>query len=198
MIVSPEHFRYLYVQRGEVAHAYEKGFDSWKAAYEASLDAIYDSIVPALPADASEILDVGGGLGGIGVLLCRRYPSACYRVLDGRSDDPKVLRHARTFNNAAVSADFLRANGVGDFGFYDLRDEFDRRFDLVVSFAAWCFHIPPSEYLDRVRNALAPNATVILDVRRDHTDWQEDLVAAFGQPKILDEGRKHVRYAWKT
>ena len=198
MIVNPEHFRYLYVQRGEVSDAYKQGFEVWKRAYESSLQAIEESIASALPRSCTEILDVGGGMGGIGVLLSRRYPSAGYRILDGVSDSPEVRSHSSTFNNALVASDFLSANGVENFGFYEPCDGFDRKFDLVVSFAAWCFHVPPARYLDRVSDALAPHATVILDVRKTRDEWIESLCERFGIPVVLAEGKKHVRLAWQT
>jgi hypothetical protein len=198
MIVSPEHFRYLLIQRGEVSDAYvTQGFEGWKQAYEASLRAIVRSMEPALPADARSILDVGGGLGGLGVFLSRRYPSAGYWVLDGASDRAEVRSHSKTFSNAVIAADFLRRNGVTEFGFYEPCDGFDRTFDLVVSTAAWGFHIPPSEYLSRVREALAPHATVILDVRSEKPEWFRELNAAFGDGVILETGKKHTRCAWQ-
>lgn len=198
MIVTPEHFRYLYIQRGEVADAYQRGFNEWKRAYERSLEAIMASVDGALPQDCRSVLDVGGGMGGIGVLLGRRYPSAGYWVLDGVSDEPEVRRHSSTFNNAVVASDFLRANGVTEFGFYEPCDGFDRKFDLVVSFAAWCFHIEPYVYLNRVLAALEPKATIILDVRKSREDWIDDLCAVLGDPINLETGKKHVRLAWQT
>ena len=198
MIVKPEHFRYLYVQRGEVSDAYAQGFDHWKLAYEASLEKVVESMAPALPTDVRSILDVGGGLGGLGVVLGRRYPSAGYWVLDGVSDGPEVRKHRETFSNAVVAADFLRANGLTEFGFYEPCDGFDRKFDLVVSTAAWCFHIEPYVYLNRVMAALAPKATVILDVRKSREDWIDDLCATLGDPIQLELGKKHLRLAWQT
>lgn len=198
MIVKQKHFRYLYVQRGEVSDAYRNGFEAWQRAYEQSLEAVVDTMDRALPQDCTAVLDVGGGLGGLGVLLSRRLPSAGYWVLDGADGRAEVRRHSEPFSNAAVAADFLRANGLTKFGFYAPCDKLDRKFDLVVSTAAWCFHIPPDEYLDRVRNALLPNATIILDVRRRRRDWISQLTDAFGNPEVLDHGKKHVRLAWQT
>lgn len=198
MIIKPKHFKYLYIQRGEVSDAYRGGFDAWQRAYEQSLEALVGNMAGALPQDCTAVLDVGGGLGGLGVVLSRRLPSAGYWVLDGADGRPEVRRHSEPFNSAAVGADFLRTNGLKSFGFYAPCDELDRKFDLVVSTAAWCFHIPPDEYLDRVRNALLPNATIILDVRRRRRDWISQLTDAFGTPTALDHGKKHVRLAWKT
>ncbi len=199
MIISPKHWEYLYIQRGEVSNAYSKGFDEWKRAYEESIANVMQSIAPALPKQVDQILDVGGGMGGIGIPLTQRYKGAGYRVLDGIDDKPMVVKHATTFNNAAVAADFLAANGVKDFGHYSPTCPLDRKFDLVVSFAAWGFHFEPGEYLERVVAAMAPHATVILDVRKDRTGWAIAFLKAFGRPShVLERGKKHMRLAWQT
>jgi trans-aconitate methyltransferase len=199
MIVKQDHFKYLYLQRGEVSDAYKQGFEAWKAAYVASLSDIMDNIAPALPESCSEILDVGGGMGGIGIFLSRRYPTAGYRVLDGVDDPAEVRSHCKTFNSATCAASFLTANGVKDFGFYEPFDGFDRKFDLVVSFAAWGFHILPGDYLDRVKSALNPHATIILDIRKSRPDYLRTFLEAFGEPShVLERGKKRLRIAWKT
>jgi len=199
MIINDDHFKYLYIQRGEVSDAYRRGFAEWQAAYEASLNTIMAEISPHLPRVCSNVLDVGGGLGGMGVLLSRRFPRAAYHVVDGVADQPVVRKHAETFNDASVSADFLARNGVRRYHFYNPSVvKFPYNFDVVISFAAWGFHIAPSVYIDRVKDALAPQARIILDVRRDKREWIEELGAAFGMPTILHRGKKHVRLAWKT
>jgi hypothetical protein len=200
VIVTKDHFRYLYIQRGEVSDAYKRGFDEWQRAYEASLDAIMGNIAPALPETCGHILDVGGGMGGIGLLLRGRYPTAAYRVLDGVDDLAEVRSHHESFNNAAVAASFHRANGVLDSKWFPTSTQkFDEKFNLVISFAAWGFHIIPGDYIDLVKSALAPRAVVILDVRKTRPDWLEDLVRAFGRPShVLERGKKHVRIAWQT
>lgn len=200
MIVKPEHFKYLHIQRGEVSDAYKAGFDHWLAAYEASLAAIMASVDPVLPRHVSQILDVGGGMGGIGIHLSRRYEAAAYWVLDGVDDAPEVRSHAKTFNDAAVAASFHRANGVLNSKWVPTSTQkFDVKFDLVVSFAAWGFHIFPGDYLDLVKSALAPHATIILDVRKTRPDWLSELAEAFGRPThVLERGKKHVRIVWQT
>lgn len=200
MIVKPEHFKYLHIQRGEVSDAYKHGFDEWQRAYEASLEAIMGSIAPALPQTCSHILDVGGGMGGIGLLLRRRYETAAYWVLDGVDDGPEVRSHCKSFNNADVAASFHRANGVLNSKWVPTNTrEFPVKFDLVVSFAAWGFHILPCDYIDLVKSALAPHATIVLDIRKTRPDWLSELAAAFGRPShALERGKKHVRIAWQN
>lgn len=200
MIVKPEHFKYLHIQRGEVSDAYKSGFANWQQAYEASLDAIMASIDPVLPRQVRTILDVGGGMGGIGIHLSRRYESAAYWVLDGVDDAPEVRSHCKTFNDARVAEAFHRANGVLTSKWFPTSTQkFDEKIDLVVSFAAWGFHILPGDYLDLVKSALAPHATIILDVRKTRPDWLSELAEAFGRPThVLERGKKHVRIVWQT
>lgn len=200
MIIKPDHFKYLYIQRGEVSDAYKHGFAAWQQAYEASLAEIMDSIAPALPERCSEILDVGGGMGGVGLLLRGRYATARYRVLDGVDDDAEVRSHHKTFNNAAIARSFHEVNGVLNSEWLPTDTaKIEPEVDLVVSFAAWGFHILPGDYLDLVKSALAPHATIILDVRHSRADYLTDLVAGFGRPsQVLHRGKKIVRLAWQT
>jgi hypothetical protein len=203
VIIKPDHFKYLYIQRGEVSDAYKQGLDHWKSAYEASIEKIMENIAPALPATASHILDVGGGMAGIGIPLCRRYEAADYCVLDGVDDRPEVREHHHTFNNAAVAASFHAANDNQRIRWVPTSTTVDvlgrGKVDLVVSFAAWGFHILPGDYLDLVKGSLAPHATIILDVRRTRADYLTDLAAAFGRPShVLEKGKKHVRVAWQS
>lgn len=203
MIISPEAFQYLYIQRGEVSDAYLMGgFNAWKEAYEYSLKSIMRNIEPVLPGiENVRILDIGGGLGGIGVLLTQRLKNSCYAIIDGMMDDPEVIRHDQTFSNHVVARKFLHDNGVDCFAFYSTASSSQdlRKFDLITSFAAWGFHIAPSVYLPRVLNSLADNAVLVLDVRKDKRDWMAELVYALGEPQhTLEEGKKHVRLAWET
>lgn len=199
MIVEKEHFKYLHVQRGEVSDAFKGGFDAWKAAYLRSLDTIYESIDRVLPARCGSVLDVGSGLGGIDILLARRYPDLVVHTLDGVDDPPVVESHSKPFSSGRVTADFLKKNGVVKHIHHAPHTQaFDTKFDLVVSFAAWGFHIFPNDYLPQVKAALAKNAVVILDVRHTRRDWVEDFVRELGRPEVLERGKKHVRLAWTT
>lgn len=201
LVVDKAHFEYLLIQRGEVSDAYKGGkFSEWKAAYEASLQAIYDSIAPVLPDRCGALLDVGSGLGGIDVVLGRRYGDVLVCTLDGVNDPPTVVSHAKPFSNKEVTIDFLKKNGIQRHKHYaPFTQKFDEKFDLVVSFASWAFHYPASDYAEQVKNALAPKAKVIVDVRRTKDYWLADMIHYFGRDMtVLDRGKKHVRVAWTT
>lgn len=200
MIIDQEHFEYLVIQRGEVSDA-RHDFKVWKKAYEESLAAIYRSVLPALPPTCTRILDIGSGLGGIDVLLAAHYgrggqqPICC--LVDGVDDPPKVDWHFKTFSNQERALDFLKKNGVKFPCYFSPRNwPVSTKVDLVVSFAAYCFHIPVQDYLKDIRVSVKPGSVIILDVRRTRRDWLQELVQAFGKPKVLAEGEKFVRCAF--
>src|SRR5690606_1535319 len=191
MIIEKEHFKYLSIQRGEVSD-HRGDFQKWKAAYEASLQEIYESILPVLPAfQCPNVLDIGSGLGGIDVLLHRHYRGGSFTLLDGMADPPEVKWHNRTFSNSNIAFDFLRKNGMREVSFispYNFRmNDWARshKWDLVVSFAAYAFHIHPSDYLIQLTQSCSKDTVLIFEVRRSKRAWLELLIRHFGTPKVL-------------
>lgn len=193
MIVEPRHFEYLAIQRGEVS---DERFDFllWKAAYQRSLMRIYSSIRSTLPDRCSSVLDIGSGLGGIDVLLAKHYGGLNVCLLDGIACEARVHRHAEPFSNREVALDFQAKNGNTSVT-YCWPTPPDRTFDLIVSFAAWCFHIEPSQYIEAVKSAMHGGTTLIVDARA-RIDWHEQLRAAFGRPVILHQENKYFRMAF--
>jgi SAM-dependent methyltransferase len=193
MIIEPRHFEYLAVQRGEVSDE-RHDFKAWKAAYERSLLRIYSSIRGALPNRCTSVLDIGSGLGGIDVLLAKHFGGLDVCLLDGIDCPPEVRRHAEPFSNREVALDFQAKNGNTSV-MYCWPTPPARTFDLIVSFAAWCFHIEPMRYIDVVKAAMHENTTLVLDVRA-RVDWHDQLRAAFGRPVILHQEHKYFRMAF--
>jgi hypothetical protein len=116
--VEPQHFEFLALQRGgisDLAH----DFVPWLNAYEASLQADLRSMLPALPAEPRWMLDVGGGLSGISAKLNEHYGGINVAVLDGKACAPRIRKHGVPFNNATMTSQFLRLNGVQNQIFFD-------------------------------------------------------------------------------
>jgi SAM-dependent methyltransferase len=150
LAISRDAYPYLVVQRGALDDM--KGdAGTWIAKYIDVVCSEFRSIEPYLPEECESILDVGSGLGGIDALLNEHYGGNCQvTLLDGVRDPPQVTTHNQTFNDMAVAKDFLAANGVGRFDFIDANDDHrlaPRRYDLIVSFKSWCFHIEPERHL---------------------------------------------------
>lgn len=200
MIIEPKHFEYLVVQHGSVSN--ERGdFAKWKAAYESSLAGIYEQVRGILPERCDRVLDIGSGLGGINVLIGEHYDDCpAVRLVDGEDTPPVVRWSFEPYNNMKVAGDFLWKNGVKDFGYYTPGNlalkPGEEKFDLVVSFFAYGYHIHPGNYLEDLMKVTRKDTVVILDVRRAKEVWLQLLVEELGVPKVLHRADKYVRVAF--
>lgn len=162
-------YPYLVAQRGALDDMRDNQ-SLWLAKYREVLESELTSIAPYLPASCKTILDVGGGMGGIDVLLNEHYGGDCeVTILDGINDLPQVTKHADTFSSKETARDFLMINGVRQVNFIDANAaelKAPHFYDLVVSFKAWCFHIPAERYAKFVSScSIAGQTRIICDVR---------------------------------
>lgn len=169
IVITENAFPYLVAQRGALDDM-RGDRDLWCRRYQEILNSEMRMIEPYLPETCDSILDVGGGMGGIDILLNRHFNGSHITILDGLSDPPMMQKHAETFSNMGAAADFLKMNGVTGYDFLDANSagwKPTRYYDLVVSFKSWCFHIEPRRYLDVVLQSCIPGKTkLIIDVRR--------------------------------
>lgn len=195
MIIEPKHFEYLVIQHGRVSDE-RHSFAKWKAAYLASLDSIFESFRSVLPERVGSMLDIGSGLGGIDVLLSRHYDHPRIYLLDGLDDPPEVKSHHKTFSDSNVMLDFQRKNGT----LYPCHTDVvpGTKLDLVVSFSAFAFHIPPTTYIDDLKASTHDKTRLIFDVRRTKEEWLAQLIHAFGVPTVLLRENKSVRVAFRA
>lgn len=196
MIIEPTHFEYLSIQRGEVSDA-RHDFEKWKLAYLGSLREIAESIWPMLPEKCERVLDMGSGLGGIDLLLSKRFKTATFDLLDGTDYKPHVYNHNIPFSNEAVALDFHKKNGNERVECVWPRIPEGRTYDLILSFAAYCFHIHPINYFDQLRRAARPDTRIIFEVRRERRDWLAQLVKEFGKPVVMAKREKFVRVGFR-
>lgn len=192
LTVTDAAFPYLVVQQGAL-DGLKGDRAAWEAAYNAKMAALFADISAVLPERCHQILDVGGGMGGIDALLARHYDGAQVCILDGEADPPIVRRHAETFNDMGVTRDFLAANGVPGFCWNTPDHQVIWRSDLIVSFGSWCFHYPPAVYLDFVKRCCHPGTILILEVRNGRPDWQVELERVFAPASAIHTAEKFTR-----
>lgn len=141
--ISDDAFAFLYLQRGGCSHITDRG--EFERAYEIELATQFESIRPCLPQKLNCLtLDIGGGMGSIHAHLRDDYDHYHAHIVDGIDSPREVIRHNAPFNNAMVATDFLAENGVNSVSFTSPEIDFAETygdFDLVISFAAYCFHL---------------------------------------------------------
>lgn len=142
--VTDDVLAYLKVQCGNV------DFSDFPRSYYSSLAFKYKLLYPYLLADDAVIVDVGGGLSGIGILLKKIYPKLQYHVLDGDLSDPKFPGvKGVPFNDFKTTRQFYIDNGVEPPILHNCNTRnLPDGIDLVFSFASWGFHFPLSTYED--------------------------------------------------
>lgn len=172
------------------------------SSYQRDLEEEYRSFSATLPANAKNVLDIGCGIAGIDLFLYRHYHGAIDLHLldkDGTSEIYYDFEQQGAFyNSLSLARTFLTMNGLPEsrvHAYEATRDGFPKhpKFDLVISLISWGFHYPISTYGERVRESLAPEGRLILDVRRG-TGGREDLRGLFGtEPKVLLASPKFER-----
>jgi len=197
-IEVPYHTDYLDIQAGDIAYLLPAR-EAWLEEYDRRIERVYQSMLPVLPQTCGSLLDIGGGLSGIGARLCEHYGGETHvAVLDGKNTLAYVDKHAQPFNNATRTQNFLRLNGVRHQSFYEPQDELRQQFDLIISTQAWPFHIGVNVYLPRVVKALVPGGTLIVDVRKSHPEWRLQLEQSFGPAQTLAAASKWERLAFRS
>jgi SAM-dependent methyltransferase len=199
LVVPDPAFDYLIAQRGALDDM-RGDRHLWLAKYGDVLASEFASIEHFLPPDCDSILDVGGGMGGIDVLLNRHYGGDCLvTILDGMEDPPRMEKHRQTFSHAGIARQFLETNGVRRVRTIDANNppaiapDF---YDLVVSFKSWCFHYEPERYLRLISTGLISDRTyLIVDVRKERRyDWIRALQPPFKDPTMIFYGAKFETY----
>lgn len=203
LVVTDAAYPYLVLQQGRLDHL-KHDRPAWEAAYTAKMALLFAAISPFLPAACRNLLDVGGGMGGIDALISAHYGHDCEVVIvDGLNDAPAMMLHRQTFNDADVAYGFLTANGVRRFmaippsmAKAPILAGQAPKYDLVVSFGSWCFHYPPSEYLEFVMARCHPDTVLILEVREGKPEWVLQLLDVF-EPVAATVFTKFTRWVFK-
>lgn len=195
-------FPYLQAQRGALDDM-AGDYGRWLSHYQRMLAEEFEVMLPWLPRECESILDVGGGMSGISVLLNNHFGGNCQvTILDGVQDPPFVTSHAATFSHFSTAEKFLNCNGVGRVSGIEAREAphiAPRFWDLVLSQKSWCFHYPPTRYMDLVRSGCRSGETrLVVDVRVDKPDWSDMLGKVFllrAEPFV---GRKHLTQVYEA
>lgn len=219
LVITEAAWPYLVAQNGALDGL--KGDRAlWTAAYKQKLLELYQNLEPWLPPPSVDCVDIGGGMSGISILLDRYYNRGDYVggrrdfeicVLDGDAP-PEMHLHREPFSDNNVAAAFLKSNGVIDPwwiqpsravvrpGIEWGEDHSDAEmFNLVLSFGAWCFHLPPDAYLEWLLEATdigQQPVRMILEVRREKAAWRSILGEYFTQVAVIAESKKWERIVY--
>lgn len=197
VIAKASHLEYLILQRGFLDHL-KQDRSAWLEAYQLSLRADFNELVPHLPDRCNALVDVGSGLGGIDILLARHYRETqghepLVFLLDGEHDAPQMRAHNVTFSNLEAARDLFAFNRVQLPLSGNTLQKSCRQCDLILSLQAWCFHLEPAKYDWVVQNNACEHTCIAVDVRKSRPDWKHYVLSNFGGVMKARDALKYQR-----
>jgi len=185
-----EYLEFLVPQRTRINTEYlptnESSEEEIAKALETMFMKDYDMITEYLPNDASNILDIGCGLGLINIPLYNHYNTTVNLHLLDKTNSISSNQSVRGFNKEYVfynsmdaTRDILISNGVlnENVHTYEVSKEsieqlYKIKYDLIISLLSCGWHYSIETYMDLIKNTLSPNGILVLDIRHD-TDQLE-------------------------
>lgn len=183
IIPSARVLEYAMSQNGDLAHLAYAGRSALEKAISVKAAERVALIREHCVTPPRTVLEIGSGVGFTACAIIDALGSSVHMV-DGEDSSPKVVRSDQFHCSREVVAEFMGANGRLDGWTYQKEPPRIReRFDLVVSFAAWCFHFSPAHYMEYVIDHIGPQSIVIADVRRERPHWHALLGSTF---RVID------------
>jgi SAM-dependent methyltransferase len=140
-VVVPESAKLWLAAQRPVSAGSLEGDESWMVEEEVKA-AIYH--IPKV----FSVLDIGCGI-GLTSLMLKRHLGCEVSGMDGTGMDDVRSGFGLSkgpWNNTEATREFWVANGEPDMRIYENGERIDRKFDLIISFAAWGWHFPLSTY----------------------------------------------------
>lgn len=127
------------------------------------------NIRPHLPSNIGKVLDIGCGIAGLDLALCRGLGRARLFLVD----KDRREQGDRSFDVLATAREFLAANGVRPRDIATLSSQSGdlherlkrRRYDLVLSLRGLGYMFPYETYRETLRSVVAKDGRLILDIR---------------------------------
>lgn len=167
----------------------------------------FQTILPFLPENIENTLDIGSGVGGIDALISEHYDHTInIHLLDKSKVNDTIYygfeSETAYYNSLEIAKELLKLNHVPteNIVLHDtesLHTCFKKGYyDIVTSFISWGFHYPVAMYLEAVYDSLRQGGVLIMDVR-DGTTGIEELKKVFKQVTIIYEAPKQIRVCAK-
>lgn len=184
-------------------------FERIKDQFTNDIESEFKTLIPFLPNKASNILDIGSGIGLINIHLYEYFGrDTNIHLLDKTEVEDKLyygFNHERTpfYNSLNLAKSILMKNNVAEENIFihevgDHNSCFQaNKFDLVTSYISLGFHYPISTYIDEILLSIKADGILILDIRKNTTQLDE-IKKKFNTVTVISEKSKHMRIAAKN
>jgi len=202
IIVPPTAIPFIRLQRTHYGDVSDKEVID---LYTEEMEKDFTEIAPFLPLplkDHFKWIDIGCGIGGINVLLYRKYKERkpSITLFDGpniilKKKKPKIkygfYDKDRFYNSFDQTVRIMEENNVSGFE-CSLPPIPEMFFDLVVSFWSWGFHYPIDYFAKTLFKHANENTAFITDLRKGKGQL-EQIKKVFKKVKIISSVKKKDR-----
>ena len=173
----------------------EKVFNKIKSEFE--------SLIEYLPENATNIMDIGCGIGLIDIFINNHYKNCeKFYLLDKNSIDNKVVygfsENYESYNINNITKNFLINNNIKEskINIIDVDSEFyikPHSIDLCISLVSMGYHYPLSIYLETIKDVSTVNTVFIFDIATEYQHL-DNVKKHFGKVEIIETiDSKHPR-----
>ena len=155
----------------------------------------FDSIKNFIPKNASNILDIGCGLGVINIFLNSFYSNKCnFTLIDKTYVNKKITygfsNKGEFYNNLELTKSFLLLNKLEEnqIELVDASKDFvlKKKYDLIISLFSMGYHYPIDLYIEKIKKISNKDTKIIFDLSLEYNSI-ELLNKYFNNIKIIKE-----------
>ncbi len=139
----------------------------------------FNEIIPHLPKESKNILDIGSGLGIIDLFLNNYYAEEAHFTLLDKNNIEKKIKYGfsdnyEAYNLLKTTERFLSNNGLKKEKIKlinaDYVSNLDKEYDLIISLISMGYHYPLNKYLNILKKNSHSETVFIFDIADEHND----------------------------
>ena len=125
--------------------------------------------------DGQRILTIGGGIGGIELLILKKFPNTKIDLIEKNYISKKIRdgwddKNQEGYNNLLLTENFLILNGIDKtkYNIYDYEEKNfpNKNYDLIISLYSLDYHYDFNIYSNYLRSISNENTKIIFDTIR--------------------------------
>ena len=155
----------------------------------------FETFEKYLPSNVENIMDIGCGLGVLGIFINKKYQNnPNFYLLDKNTVDTKIKygfsKDYESYNDLNETRNILLKNGLSKEQIYiknvDQEITINNKINLVISLKSMGFHYPIENYINLIKKTCSTETTFIFDVFEEKYSLN-DVKKYFHEAKIIYE-----------
>lgn len=166
-------------------------FNEVEKEYFKSCVSDFEFMSPFFPEKTETVLDIGAGVGGISLLICKQFKKIRVDLLDKDRVLPDpwygFSKEPAAYSTKLDTQSFFVMNGILNVAYYIEYPE-ENKYDFIFSRVSCGFHYPVRMYLKQIKRTLNKKGRFFLDVRKNKGEI-DALKKEFSKVEILNTQR---------